>query len=120
MIHQRRAPRFATGQAVPVTVLGNAEVRTAATVRNVSGRRLGLEAPIPIPAGAAIKVEVEDAIVLAESVFCRKEAGGYFAVIAMDQVLSGLAELGRILEVFQDDCQPREPSPTSVCAARAA
>jgi hypothetical protein len=71
-------------------------------VRNVSGRGLGLELPAEIAPGAALKIELEDEIVLAEAVFCRKEARGYFVGVAMEQVLSGLAELGRVLREFQD------------------
>jgi PilZ domain len=105
---QRREPRFTTNQPVSLTVLGPREIRISGTVRNVSGRGLGLELPVEISPGAALKIELQDEIVLAEAVFCRKDGAGYFAGIALEQVLSGLAELGRVLRDFQDSPLRRE------------
>lgn len=102
---QRREPRFEVDQAVIVTILGEHPVRMAARVRNASGRGLGLLVPAPIDPGAAIKIELEDALVLAESIYCRAEADAYFIGVELDQVLVGLTELGRRLSAFDPEIQ---------------
>lgn len=102
-MEQRREPRFQTDQPVRLRILGTSEREAEARVKNVSGRGLGLEVAEAIPAGTALKIEVADAFYLAEAVFCRRDEGSYFVGVALEQVLSGLAELGRILQQYQDD-----------------
>jgi hypothetical protein len=69
-----------------------------ACVKNASGRGLGLSTPEPIPAGAAIRIEIDDAVVLGEAIYCRSEQSSNFVGVELDQVLVGLTELGRKLE----------------------
>ena len=102
-MEQRREPRFQTDQPVHLSILGTCEKRVQARVKNVSGRGLGLEVDEAIPAGSALKIEVADALYLAEAVFCRRDEATFFVGVALEQVLSGLAELGRILQQYQDE-----------------
>lgn len=94
----RREPRFSSDQVVVVTLLRHPEVRMAGRVKDYSGRGLGLETPQPIQPGSALKIELDDAIILGEAVYCRQEAGYSFIGIELNQVLTGLAELGRCLQ----------------------
>lgn len=102
-MEQRREQRFQADQPVTLTILGNAESVLEARVKNVSGRGLGLEVETAVQPGSALKIEVADSIYLAEAVFCRRDQNTYFIGVALEQVLSGLAELGRILQQFQDE-----------------
>jgi hypothetical protein len=94
---KRREPRFKADQPVVVTVLSEPEIRLEARVVNTSGRGLGLVTPMPLPPGAAIRIEMDDSMVLGEAIYCRKDAGGHFIGIELDQVLVGLTELSRNL-----------------------
>ena len=94
---QRREPRFKADQPVVVTVLSEPEIRMQGRVVNASGRGLGLITPIPLPAGSAIRIEMEDSMVLGEAIYCRSDAAGHFVGVEMDQVLVGLTELSRTL-----------------------
>lgn len=102
-MEQRREPRFQADQNVEVTILGDGESTIQARVRNVSGRGLGLTLATAIPSGAALKIAACDSIYLAEAVFCRREEEGYFVGVALEQVLSELTELGRILQKYQEE-----------------
>jgi hypothetical protein len=50
--------------------------------------------------GAALQIEIEDAVVLGEAIYCRSEHDGYYIGVELDQVLVGLTELGRNLAAF--------------------
>jgi hypothetical protein len=102
-MEQRREPRFQADQPVVVTVLSDPEVRLDARVQNASGRGLGLVTAIPVEPGAAIRIEIDDSIVLGEAIYCRAESGSHFIGVELDQVLVGLTELGRILEGFSPE-----------------
>lgn len=102
-MEQRREPRFLAEQPVLVTVLGKHEIMEPARVRDASGRGLGLEMAIPVPTGAALKIEFEDSILLGEAMYCRDEKGSYFVGVELEQALCGLAELGRTLREFAEE-----------------
>jgi PilZ domain-containing protein len=108
---KRREPRFRTDQPVVVTVLTEPPTRLDARVTNASGRGLGLCAATPIPPGAPIRIEIDDAIVLGEAIYCRSDVEGHFIGVELDQVLVGLTELARTLAGFSPECavEPRCP-----------
>jgi hypothetical protein len=102
-MEQRREPRFQADEPVVVTVLSEPEVRMEARVKNASGRGLGLLTAAPLSPGAAIRIDIDDSMVLAEAIYCRDDGDGYFVGVELDQVLVGLTELGRILEGFSPE-----------------
>jgi hypothetical protein len=97
---KRRDPRFQADQPVVVTVLSDPQIRMDARVKDASGRGLGLVTPAPVVPGAAIRIELDDTIVLGEAIYCRDEPDGYFIGVELDQVLVGLTELSRNLAAF--------------------
>ena len=99
---QRREPRFETDQPVVVDVLSDPPARIHARVKNTSGRGLGLVTSAAIPPGAAIRIELDDSIVLGESIYCHAEGDSHFIGVELDQVLVGLTELGKKLEAFMN------------------
>ncbi len=100
---QRREPRFQIDQTVIVTVLSEQPIRMRGRVRNASGRGLGLVVPRPVEPGAAIRIEIDDSLVLGEAIYCRDEESGHFIGVELDQVLVGLTELGRRLSAFDHE-----------------
>jgi hypothetical protein len=97
---QRREPRFQSDQPIVVNILSDPPTQMAARVTNASGRGLGLVTPEPIPPGAAIRIEIDDAVVLGESIYCRPDQGSHYVGVELDQVLVGLTELGKRLETL--------------------
>src|SRR5581483_4187647 len=97
---QRRRPRFCTDQAVTVTALDSGEAPEQAMVRDASVAGLGLEMSRAILPGTGVKIVAEDALLLGEAIYCRKEAQHYFVGVRLEQVLCGLAELSRAVEEF--------------------
>jgi hypothetical protein len=107
---QRREPRFVADQSVVVTVLGEHETQHAARILNASGRGLAIEMPSAVPPGTAIKIEVDDSILLGEAVYCKGGQGSYLLGVELDQMLCGLTELGKRLQEFAT----KEPSGSEV------
>jgi hypothetical protein len=97
---QRREPRFRADQPVTVTVLTDPRRQVAGRVRNASGRGLGVLTAARVEPGAALQIEIDDAVVLGEAIYCRSEQDGYYIGVELDQVLVGLTELGRNLAAF--------------------
>ncbi|MBS1856421.1 MAG: PilZ domain-containing protein [Acidobacteria bacterium] len=102
-MNQRRESRFQTDQPVAVTVFGTPDIHMCARVRNASGRGLGLEVAEPLATGTALKVTLEDSILLGEVIYSREEGGMWYAGIELEHALSGLAELAAALEGFREE-----------------
>ena len=97
---KRREPRFVADQPVVVTVLGDHETQHPARIRNASGRGLSIDMASAVPPGTALKIELEDAIVLGEAVYCQGGPEAYLLGVELDQMLCGLSELGKRLQEF--------------------
>jgi hypothetical protein len=102
-MNQRREPRFAVDQLIYVTLLREPESRLPATVKNSSGRGMGLAMATPVPIGTAVKIECDDAILLGEALYCRDDGGTFFVGVELEHALYGLVELGRILREFAEE-----------------
>jgi hypothetical protein len=101
-MNQRREPRIELKQPVAVTVLATPPARHTAKTRNACGRGLALEMPVPLAPGTAIRVEMNDSMLLGEVIHCRNGSSEYLVGVELDQVLTGLTELGKRLQEFAD------------------
>ena len=105
-MEQRRDTRIVLDQSVNLTILGDPEIRRTAKVKNVSGRGLGLEMAYPVGIGCALKIELADAVLLGEAMYCRGENGAYYVGVELEHALWGLSELSRAFQAFREE----EPS----------
>jgi PilZ domain len=108
-MEQRLETRFAIDQPVAVMILGGKEIRETACVRNVSPAGLQLVSQRIIPAGSAIKIELNNALALGEVVYCIAEGDHSVVGVKLEHVLNGLAELHRKLLEFAETPAP-EPA----------
>lgn len=102
-MEQRAEVRFAIDQPVAVVVLDGKEIRETARVRNVSAAGLQLVSDCVIPAGSAIKIELDNSLALGEVMYCVSEGGHSVLGVRLEHVLNGLAELQRKLLEFVED-----------------
>jgi hypothetical protein len=93
-VDQRREPRFPVNQVLAVTLLAT-RTKHHGSVKNASGRGLMLELPTPVWPGTAIQIDLPDALVLGEVVYCRKGHATWLLGIELDQMLQGLSRFGR-------------------------
>lgn len=106
-MERRREPRLKPEQPVRVTILDESGQHLDAVVHDVSGRGLGLMTSRPVEAGKALKIQLENAMLLAEAVYCQAAGSGFYVGVELDQILDGLASLARSLEEFS----PEKPTP---------
>jgi hypothetical protein len=105
-MEHRREQRVPIEQPVSLTVLGDPEKRLTATVKNASGRGLGLISPESVPSGAAVKIEIGDSIFLGEAMYCRVMEDSFYLGVELTEVLSGLAALSRMAQEFAEQLEP--------------
>jgi len=71
-----------------------------ALIRNASGRGVGLELNSPLATGTALKIALEDAILLGEVIYCELRDGKWYTGVEVEHALCGLAELAAVLRDF--------------------
>ena len=108
---KRCEPRFAADQSITITTLGDCRVRQTAQVKNCSGSGLGLVVHVAISAGTAVRIELEDSILLGEAMYSRPLPDGYFVGVQLEQAISGLRELRRQAQAYREESE-KDPVPT--------
>jgi hypothetical protein len=101
-MNERREPRFKAGQSVWITLFGEPDIQLYARIRNLSAHGIGLELLCPVATGAALKINLEDWLILGEVIFCRADKASYYVGVELEQALCGLAELAQSLSAFSD------------------
>lgn len=102
IMNQRREPRFETDESIWITVFGEPDIRLPARIKNVSPRGVGLALQGPVAIGVALKIELDDGLVLGEVIYCREDEDSYYVGVELEQALCGLADLARALRAFSD------------------
>ena len=96
-----RDSRVQADQAAWITIYGAKDKRIPGRVQNISGRGIGLEVTEPVGTGGALKIEVGDAMMLGEVIYCRAEVDRYYLGVELDQAVHSLASLCSSLRDFQ-------------------
>ncbi|MCU1234418.1 MAG: type pilus assembly PilZ [Candidatus Solibacter sp.] len=108
---QRREARIQANQSVAITLFGDPDVRICARIKNVSGKGIGLVLDAPIAPGTALKMELEDTLLLGEVIYCRTDETRYYAGVELEHSLCGLGELSRMVAAFNSEMEPLESGP---------
>ncbi len=101
MMERRAVQRFTSAAPVRVTVL-----KTGAVLRgraaDMSGRGMRLVLDAPVVSGAMLQIEIEDALLLGEAVYCRREGAAFATGIQIEHALYDVprlaAEAARLLQ----------------------
>ena len=110
-MNQRRHARMQADQFVPITLFGEPDITLPARIRNISGKGIGLELAEPVAPGTTLKIELEDALLLGEVIFCREDETAYYLGIELEQSLCGLGELSRMVLAFNEALAPEASGP---------
>ncbi|MCC7498244.1 MAG: hypothetical protein IT160_11750 [Bryobacterales bacterium] len=100
-------PETAIGRQVPLTVLGGREVSLAAKLEKVWGRGARLRSCCPVPLGAAVRFDLDDALLLGEVCYCAPDGDSFIIGIVVDQALTSV---GSVLALIRSVMGEREHS----------
>jgi hypothetical protein len=114
-MNQRRDLRFEANQSVWITLFGEPDIRLPARVKNVSVRGIGLILQGPVAVGTALKLEVDDCLILGEVIYCRQvdatcDEASFYVGVELEQALRGLKDLADTLRAFSDTPSGDSPS----------
>ena len=73
---------------------------------DISGNGLKLRLPEPVPCGAAVQIDDNNALLLGEVSRCDPEAGAFIAGVRLSHRLSSLAELELLNRSLIGDAEP--------------
>jgi len=101
-MNQRREPRLQIEQFLWITFFGEPDIRLPARIKNVSARGIGLELQNPVSVGSALKIELDDSLLLGEVIYCRDDGDSFYAGVELEHMLCGLGDLAQALAAFAD------------------
>lgn len=103
----RRENRVPTEQPVRVTILGDSSGVYEAVLSNLSGRGMQIMLPAPVAVNTAVRIDLEDSMLLGEVCYCEPAAAGWAIGLELEQSLSDLRSLCRLVERLLQEEQRR-------------
>ena len=99
---ERKDFRFETNQPVSLTILGrhsrDADTHLSACTVNISGRGISLTTETSVPMGSAVRLDVNDNILLGEVCHSRQTGPAeYICGVRLEQALTAVGDLSRLV-----------------------
>ena len=97
--------RYQPDQPVRLNVLGGISPRVmAASMAHLSGRYAELSVAEVIASDAAVKIELDDSMLLGEVVACTsRDGGGYVARIQVVEAIPSMSDLARLVAAVMNE-----------------
>lgn len=105
-------------QELRVTVLGTDGPQLTGSAVDLSGRGMRVFLPAPVSPGDAVKIELEDALLVGEVCYCHAAERGFVAGVEVDQVLNGLGQLAALNNALMGESAPRRVKEPELVRAR--
>lgn len=99
---ERKDFRFETNQPVSLTILGrysrDTDTHLPACIVNISGRGISLTTKCSVPANSAVRLDVNDNILLGEVCHSRQTGPSeYICGVRLEQVLTAVGDLSNLI-----------------------
>jgi hypothetical protein len=114
--------RYQPDQTIRLNVLGGTSpTAMSAQIVRMAGRRAQLRTNEALTCGTAVKLEMEDSLLLGEVSACSKENGQFLALIEVREAIPSMSDLARLISAVMDQGRggALQPQPSVVRAARA-
>jgi len=95
---RRSEQRHDSDIPVELIVLGSAERRVPAVLRNISGTGARLRVEEPIPVDSALRFDLGDSMLLGEVCYCASDSGAFAIGVELRHSLVNLAEVAKLRE----------------------
>ena len=105
-MERRAEPRFPVDKPIKVTFLGQPDRQVDAAITDVSGLGMRLFLAEAAPLDAAIRIDLDDALLLGEVCHCAPHEGGFAVGIQLCHSLIALDRLAKLRSRFLNDRLP--------------
>lgn len=99
-MERRKEPRFESDRPVEATVLQEPAWCVKGRIVNHSARGLQLLLEHPVPLDAAVRIDIDDALILGEVAYCRQERSGYRTGLRLEHAIYDLPEVHRLMRAI--------------------
>jgi hypothetical protein len=101
-VDKRKEPRFETSYAIRLTILGSSagvpDKVVPACIINLSGRGLSLTTEAPVPVGSAVRIDIDDNMLLGEVCHLNQTGPASFTCgVHLEQALTAVNDLSRLI-----------------------
>jgi hypothetical protein len=100
--------RYPSDSIVQITTLPAPGSTCTGKLIDISSSGVALSAPIELPAGSAVQLEVADSFMFGFVVYCAPESSDFRMGIEVQRVLLGGSDLSRLLQSALIDAMPEE------------
>jgi c-di-GMP-binding flagellar brake protein YcgR len=108
---RRSETRYAANQSAIVTNLTEANEPFHGTLTDISGRGMRLMVDRALPAGAAVRIDLSDAILLGEVCYSMQEGDAYIVGLELQHSLVDLARLASFqADVLSERMEEKAPT----------
>lgn len=91
------------GRQVRLTILGDEETPLSARLEDVSGRSALLRIPRRVPLNVAVRVDLDDALLLGEICYCSPINEDFRIGLVIDQTLTGIEDILALSRALMDE-----------------
>ena len=105
-MERRAETRIPWNCPVRVTLLGSPPEHVDAVLLNVSGRGARLRVPRRIECDTALRIDLDNAMLLGEVCYCATDGDGYGIGVQLEHSLLNLAEVIRRREHLLEEAEP--------------
>lgn len=121
-VGERRDFRFETNQLISLTILGKysreADVHLSACMVNVSGRGVSLTTEFSVPANSAVRLDVNDNILLGEVCHSRRTGPSEFICgVRLEQTLTAVGDLSKLVSGIMGETRLAIATPAKAVTA---
>jgi hypothetical protein len=113
--------RYQPDQPVRLNVLGGASPRTiVARIVQLTGRRAELRVEEAIAHDTAVKIMLDDSMLLGEVAACAPAEGAFVVLIEVHEAIPSMSDLARLVAAVMNEGRSEAPDPTRALRAAAA
>lgn len=118
---ERRDFRFETNQPVSLTILGrdsrDADIHLPACIVNISGHGISLTTESSVPVSSAVRLDVNDNILLGEVCHLRQTGPSEFICgIRLEQALTAVGDLSKLVSGIMGESRRASATPVEAVA----
>ncbi len=82
--------------------------KVAAKIINLSGRGVSLAVDETIAMGEAVRIDLDDSLLLGEICYCRPESGSFVIGIEMSNVIPAMTDLRKLVAAIMQESPVRQ------------